>query len=123
MLSSMSPSLPNFSRDNWKSTIRRFVNVHPDYASMNPWTGNETADLEYDDADGVFTSLLISKGYLDAGRWQKKKPRYYFEVKSTPLPCNTAFFMSGPQYEKVQIPIHCSFTMSLVDHPDANLVR
>ncbi|KAL4935035.1 hypothetical protein BDV06DRAFT_229203 [Aspergillus oleicola] len=28
---------PHFNRTNWRSTIRKHVSIHPDYADMDPW--------------------------------------------------------------------------------------
>jgi len=70
---------------------------------MIPWDGfRESADITYDDAQGIITPLLIEKGYLDQGIWENRKPRYFIEVKSTFRDCNTAFYMSHSQYEKVR---------------------
>ncbi|KAK3315550.1 hypothetical protein B0H66DRAFT_628718 [Apodospora peruviana] len=103
MLMVLDPALSDFSwENNWKSTIRRHVSVHPDYADLTPWRGTETVDLEYKDINGMFTTLLISKGHLIAAKWQGKKPAYYLEVKSTPSACSTSFFMSGTQYKKMK---------------------
>ena len=91
----------SFSYKNWQSTIREYVTVHPDYTDMQPWFGRETSDIVYSDADGNLTSLLISKGYLSAQEWQTRTPLYYIEVKTTTEGCNTAFYMSNSQYDKV----------------------
>lgn len=91
----------NFSFENWQSTIRKYVTVHPDYAEMQPWSGRETSDIVYPDTNGTLTALLISKGYLDAHVWQTRNPLYYIEVKSTTEGYSTAFYMSDSQYHKV----------------------
>ncbi|KAJ5716961.1 hypothetical protein N7488_002607 [Penicillium malachiteum] len=54
--------LPDWSDSNWPSTIRRYVTTHPDYATMTAWYGRETADIVYDDTQGLFTALLIDRG-------------------------------------------------------------
>ncbi|KAI1859883.1 uncharacterized protein JN550_011802 [Neoarthrinium moseri] len=102
LLSRMNPRLPRFSRDNWQSTIRKYVGKHPEYADMNPWNGRETADIVYKDASGVLTSTLIDHGYLDEDRWAERRPEYLIEVKTTTGPCETPFFMSKGQYKRMR---------------------
>ncbi|KAJ8127961.1 hypothetical protein O1611_g5674 [Lasiodiplodia mahajangana] len=36
LLSQLKPRLPDLSRDNWQSTMRKFAAVHPDYADLKP---------------------------------------------------------------------------------------
>ncbi|KAK2034152.1 hypothetical protein LX32DRAFT_722382 [Colletotrichum zoysiae] len=90
--------------DNWQSNIRRYVTVHPDYASMEPWSGRETSDLVYDDVSGRLTSLLVDKGYLARERWllRPRGPKYFIEVKTTTMSCETAFYMSKAQYQRMR---------------------
>ncbi|OJD13250.1 hypothetical protein AJ78_06272 [Emergomyces pasteurianus Ep9510] len=102
VLSRLNPTLPGFSRDNWKSTIRHHATLHRDYTDLKPWNGRETADITYTDSDGVFTSLLIDKGYLHSEIWAGKRPEYYLEVKSTTSSWRTPFYMSRFQYEMMQ---------------------
>ena len=103
LLFRLNPALPGFSLGNWTSGIRTLANAHQDYESMASWPGRcETSDLEYEDADGVFTDLLVEEGYLPSEQWQGKTPKYHFEVKSTPQELEAPFFMSGPQYGKVR---------------------
>lgn len=83
LLSNLGPSLPSFSLNNWQSTIRHHVAVHPSYGHITRFVGRETSDIGYDDIDGLFTELLISKGHLPSYQWAGKTPRYYIEVKST----------------------------------------
>ncbi|KAI1799715.1 hypothetical protein F4811DRAFT_565353 [Daldinia bambusicola] len=101
LLSSMNPSLRGFTRNNWTSTIRRYVTIHPEYEDMPIWSGIETSDLEYEDIDGKLTSVLISKGHLNSG-WRGSRPKYYIEVKTTPGGRDTPFFMSDAQYHKMK---------------------
>ncbi|KAG7284334.1 hypothetical protein NEMBOFW57_010706 [Staphylotrichum longicolle] len=101
MLSRLQPRLTGFSQANWESTIRHYASAHPNYANMTRWTGKETADITYHDVDGVFTSLLIDKGYLDAGTWAHARPRYFIEVKTTTGSYRTPFFMSKYQYQRM----------------------
>ncbi|KAK5994782.1 hypothetical protein PT974_03165 [Cladobotryum mycophilum] len=102
LLSRLDPSLQNWSRDNWQSTIRRYVRVHPDYADLEPWHGRDTADITYDDTEGDLTAMLIDRGYLDHDDWEDARPRYYIEVKTTTGPCRTPFYMSKHQYQRMQ---------------------
>ncbi|KAJ4314945.1 hypothetical protein N0V84_008639 [Fusarium piperis] len=98
LLKNLSPQLPGFSLENWRSTIRRYVSVHPDYVDIQPWNHRETSDIEYSDSEGVLTELLVDNGYLERDIWENKKPRYYLEVKTTTGPCEAPFYMSKSQY-------------------------
>ncbi|KAJ3572163.1 hypothetical protein NPX13_g5141 [Xylaria arbuscula] len=106
MLSHLNPALPNFTRTNWRSTIRKFVTAHPDYADMAPWTGRETADIVYPDASGNFTSLLLDSGYFNrdnnAGAWRAARPTYLIEVKTSTQSANAPFFMSRRQFQRMR---------------------
>uniref|UniRef100_L2FL52 Ino80 chromatin remodeling complex protein n=1 Tax=Colletotrichum fructicola (strain Nara gc5) TaxID=1213859 RepID=L2FL52_COLFN len=97
------PPLPEFSRDNWQSNIRRYVTVHPDYALMEPWSGRETSDIVYEDVSKQLTSLFVRQGYLET-RWlsRPRGPKYFIEVKTTTLSCETAFYMSKAQYQRMR---------------------
>jgi hypothetical protein len=104
LLSRLEPELPGFSRNNWQSTIRECVRIHPDYADLAPWTGSETADITYRDRSGALTSLLIDKGFMShvsAEHLTNARPQYFIEVKATTLACETPFFMSKYQYARV----------------------
>ncbi|TRX99076.1 hypothetical protein FHL15_000418 [Xylaria flabelliformis] len=83
----LSRGLPSFTEANWQSNIRRYVNVHPEYAGMEDWDGNETADFVYCDHESALTNLLIQKQYLDETEWSGRRPIYYIEVKTTRGPC------------------------------------
>ncbi|RDK42854.1 hypothetical protein M752DRAFT_275955 [Aspergillus phoenicis ATCC 13157] len=102
LLSRLDPPLPAFTRDNWQSVIRKFVTILPEYSDMTAWHGRETADITYDDHDGVLTSLFIDKGYLRDDVWRGKTPRFYMEVKSSAADNRTPFFMSKYQYRRMQ---------------------
>ncbi|KAL4924172.1 uncharacterized protein BDV17DRAFT_301281 [Aspergillus undulatus] len=101
VLSNLDPIIPDFSRNNWQSTIRKYVNIHEDYTNLEPWRGRETADLTYPDYEGTFTSMLIDKGYLNE-TWTEARPFYFLEVKSTTHSFKTPFYMSKSQYERMQ---------------------
>ncbi|KXX74826.1 Autophagy-related protein 9 [Madurella mycetomatis] len=104
LLSCLDPTLAGWSRANWQSTIRRYVNIHPDYADMTSWDRRETADMVYDDTEGDLTSWLIDCDYLSGDDWEHARPRYYLEVKTTTGPCDTPFYMSKRQYQLVRKP-------------------
>ncbi|KAJ6007726.1 hypothetical protein N7540_011702 [Penicillium herquei] len=93
--------LPGWSHSNWPSTIRRYVNIHPDYAAMVPWYGRETADIVYDDIDGVLTAFLIDRGYMDAEEWETMRPKYFIEIKTTTGSLGTPFYMSNSQFQRM----------------------
>ena len=101
LLKNLSPELPSFSLENWRSTIRRYVSVHPDYANIGHWNHRETSDFEYNDSEGALTELMIDNGYLERDVWENKKPKYYLEVKTTTGPCEAPFYMSKSQYRLV----------------------
>ncbi|RTE73601.1 hypothetical protein BHE90_011964 [Fusarium euwallaceae] len=101
LLKNLSPELPGFSLENWRSTIRSYVSVHPDYTDIHPWNHRETSDLEYDDSEGALTELMIDNGYLERDIWENKKPKYYLEVKTTTGPCEAPFYMSKSQYRLI----------------------
>ncbi|RYP09924.1 hypothetical protein DL764_000966 [Monosporascus ibericus] len=101
ILASLTPSLAGFSRENWRSTIRRYATEHPEYADMCSWVGTETSDLEYVDEAGTLTNALLQHGFL-TDEYRGRRPRYYIEVKTTPGPCDAPFFMSHAQYEKMK---------------------
>ncbi|SMR45238.1 unnamed protein product [Zymoseptoria tritici ST99CH_3D1] len=101
IFSNLSPALRCWSRENWQSTIRHRVSVHPDYTGLERWSGKETADLVYDDVLGELTKLLIDRGYLASNEWDGRRPFYYIEVKTTTGSCEAPFYMSKGQYERM----------------------
>jgi len=106
MLKHLDPIMIPFSEKNWESTIRSYVTVHPEYANMLPWAGRETADITYKDGNGALTRLLAENGYLnrlDPNFVSQARPFYFIEVKSTTGPCETPFFMSNSQYQRVSL--------------------
>ncbi|QGA16253.1 hypothetical protein EYB26_003920 [Talaromyces marneffei] len=95
-------NLPDFSHDNWKSTIRKEVTVHQAYADLEPWTGAEIADIVYHDSAKTLTQILMDNGYLPRLPLLFQRPRYLIEVKSTTGACDNAFFISKSQYRLMQ---------------------
>ncbi|KAH8654536.1 hypothetical protein BGZ60DRAFT_532903 [Tricladium varicosporioides] len=94
--------LPGFGLENWQSNIRPRVSIHPSYAGVEAWHGAESADITYEDSSGAFTNLLMHNGYLDSVVWKDQTPRYFFEVKTTTMECDTTFFLGRGQYERMQ---------------------
>jgi hypothetical protein len=93
--------LPRWSDENWQSTIRHYVKVHPTYRNIENWRSRETADLVYVDTEGQLTNTLIGCGYLNHDQWHDARPKYYMEVKTTTGPRETPFYMSSKQYQLV----------------------
>ncbi|KAH7378152.1 hypothetical protein BKA64DRAFT_585931 [Cadophora sp. MPI-SDFR-AT-0126] len=91
----------NFDLENWRSSIRGYAKVLPEFRHLEAWPGRETSDLVYDDTNGVFTRLMISLGYLNADHWANKTPRYYIEVKCTTGNCEMPFIVSQNQVDLV----------------------
>ncbi|KAF1971993.1 hypothetical protein BU23DRAFT_469303 [Bimuria novae-zelandiae CBS 107.79] len=104
-------NLPGFSIDNWRSRIRGELRIHSRYAAVTNWQGRETADFVYTDRDGSLTQYLaencsggMPERVLDA-RPQGMAPKpieYYLEVKTTTSRCDTRFYMSGSQYQRME---------------------
>ncbi|KAH7361082.1 hypothetical protein BKA65DRAFT_494597 [Rhexocercosporidium sp. MPI-PUGE-AT-0058] len=97
----LSHLLPDFTRNNWPSTMRRYVRAHPDYAGLEPWTGRETSDITYNDTEGKLVQKLIECGYLESA-WSNVRGNFFIEVKTTTGPCQQPFFMSDRQYHRMQ---------------------
>ncbi|KAM0212073.1 hypothetical protein ACHAQD_009921 [Fusarium lateritium] len=94
--------MPYWSRENWQSTIRTYAAIHPDYVDLSQWSSRETADLVYVDSLGRLTNTLIDAGILTGDGRSGKRPKYYFEVKTTTGHCKTPFYMSGNQYRLME---------------------
>ena len=81
--------------------------MHPKYQDLDDWTGRETADFVYIDQDGVFTQYLQTTCFggfstLQCGNGEGFQPiEYFIEVKTTASGCDTRFFMSKWQYNRV----------------------
>ncbi|KAK2748571.1 hypothetical protein FQN57_000706 [Myotisia sp. PD_48] len=95
-------NLPGFDHSNWRSTIRHEVSILPEYSTMAPWSGDETADFVYDDTSFFLTKLLVHKGRLPQSILETDCPQYYMEVKSTLKSNETRFYMSKNQYAKMR---------------------
>jgi hypothetical protein len=89
--------------------MRKYVIIHPEYADMDEWSGRETSDITYRDVQSKLTTELIEKGYLARNVWEGKQPKYLIEVKTTTGSCETPFYISKAQYQRV------SFNKSLPD--------
>ncbi|KAF2107406.1 hypothetical protein BDV96DRAFT_653752 [Lophiotrema nucula] len=96
-------SLPNFSRANWKSTIRNEARAHSRYADMDPWMGAETADIVYLDRQGILTQWLkANTGVFPDWLNCEVEVEYYIEVKTTTSACDTRFFLSSGQHRRMK---------------------
>ena len=93
---------PSFNWNNWTSTIKNRVLIHPDYSDRGPWPGQrEISDLRFNDTTSLLTRYLINGGYLDGDIWSGATPEYFIEVKTTTGECRDRFFMSSNQYRLV----------------------
>ncbi|RVX68617.1 hypothetical protein B0A52_07044 [Exophiala mesophila] len=98
----------NFNIENWQSSIRHYVNVLPEYADEPPWHGREISDIMYEGNCSRLMELLRDNTTfrypawlgIQSGATSMSTPvvNYHIEVKTTPGPCNTPFFMSSNQY-------------------------
>ena len=86
-----------FGLDNWRSNIRGYARVLPEYIDLRAWPEHETSDIVYNDRGGALTRLMISLGYLNADQWAGKTPQYYIEVKCTREGCATPCIVSQNQ--------------------------
>ena len=79
--------------------------MHEKYRDMGDWSGQETADIVYEDRgpDHKLTAFLSS--YLLSGYrlHERENIKYYLEVKTTTLDCSTKFYLSKAQYNRVRI--------------------
>jgi hypothetical protein len=83
--------------------MRKYVRLHPEYTDMDEWRGWETSDITYSDSQSKLTTELIEKGYLARNAWEGKLPNYFIEVKTTTGPCETPFYISKAQYQRVSV--------------------
>ncbi|KAI8941154.1 hypothetical protein NX059_002391 [Plenodomus lindquistii] len=102
-------NLPDFTRENWQSTIRGELAGAAHYNDMESWVGRETADIVYTDCTGDLTRYFRSKAVQGVPyhisptyNFAYKPITYYIEVKSTTSGCSTRFFMSGGQYKRME---------------------
>ena len=70
---------------------------------MEEWHGRETSDITYWDVQSALTCELIEKGFLARNVWEGKRPNYFIEVKTTTSACDTPFYMSKAQYQRVSV--------------------
>ena len=102
LLSGLNPKLPGFELSSWRSRVRHYISLHQDYAALQPWGGEESGDIFYEDNSNAFTSHLIKTGYLDS-QWLSESLEYHIEVKTTMLSnAETPFYMSKYQYARVR---------------------
>ncbi|KAL1600687.1 hypothetical protein SLS60_007075 [Paraconiothyrium brasiliense] len=101
--------LPGFSKENWRSNMRRELLAQPRYVNLGSWNGRETADFVYTDRDGSLTRYLrehcvgsMPHGIARNHDFSQHPIEYFLEVKSTTSGCNTRFYMSGSQFERMQ---------------------
>jgi hypothetical protein len=106
-------NLPDFTLENWRSTIRGELSRSVHYANLANWAGRETADIVYLDATGALTRYLrySSEGAFphqihEDRNFVTHPIEYYLEVKSTPGRCSTRFYLSGSQYKRVCISLY-----------------
>ncbi|KAH7320590.1 hypothetical protein B0I35DRAFT_459384 [Stachybotrys elegans] len=83
---------------DWKSTLRHYASIHPEFTHLTQWSGRETADFVFEDSGGALTSRLVMNGYLNSEEWAGRQPRYFIEVKTTPGPRDTPFYVSKSQW-------------------------
>ncbi len=83
--------------------MRKYVIIHPEYTDMDEWRGRETSDITYCDVQSKLTAELIEKGYLARNTWEGKHPNYFIEVKTTTGSCETPFYISKAQYQRVSV--------------------
>ncbi|KAF2704317.1 hypothetical protein K504DRAFT_507325 [Pleomassaria siparia CBS 279.74] len=103
-------NLPDFTRAQWQSTIRGTLAIHPHYADLQNWTGREIADIVYTDRTGSLTQYLRDHGEghssafaIPVNHNHAEHPiEYFLEVKTTPGPCNSRFFMSDVQCKRME---------------------
>lgn len=91
----------DFGLENWRSNIRGYASILPEYQGLRAWPESETSDIVYDDTNGIFTRLMISLGYLNVDHWVGKTPKYHIEVKCTMGPCATPCIVSQNQVNLV----------------------
>ncbi|KIX09215.1 uncharacterized protein Z518_00294 [Rhinocladiella mackenziei CBS 650.93] len=94
----------NFTIDNWRSSIRYLVSVLPEYAEEAAWTGREISDIMYKGNCSHLMDFLRQNTVHPYPPWLDSSTsafpvQYHIEVKTTPGPCSTPFFMSENQYK------------------------
>ena len=97
--------LPRFGLENWKSEIRDRVKIHAGYHDLEKYNDRSAiADIEYLDDSGTLTRFLTQKGHLAHGLWDRERPLYHIEIKTTTSSnWQEPFFMSKAQERHVRI--------------------
>jgi hypothetical protein len=94
-----------FGLDNWESSIRHLVDVHPRYADIKPRTRTEQADIIYVDTEGKLLEWLLQQKPIGVENLLERPtatPRKYFiEVKTTTRGRDEVFHMSRAQHLRV----------------------
>lgn len=101
----------NFTIDNWRSSIRDYVKVLPDYQDVPKWDGFEVSDVMYEGHSLQLMHILLKNSVSPAPAWlddlatalpttaSGSPVNYHIEVKTTSGPRSTPFFMSKYQYK------------------------
>lgn len=94
-----------FGLDNWESSIRHLVNVHPRYANIKRRTRTEQADLIYVDTEGKLLDWLLQQEPTGIEtlltRPTVTPKKYFIEVKTTTKGRDEVFHMSNAQKNRV----------------------
>ncbi|KAB8616631.1 hypothetical protein FH972_025966 [Carpinus fangiana] len=95
-------NLPDFTRNQWQSTIRHLVNRVEGYRDLAKWGGDDQ-DIVYLDKTGNLGSWLREHNHRSIPNFPRPAPggiRFWIEVKSTIGPCSNPVFMSSAQYRR-----------------------
>ena len=79
--------------------------MHEKYHDMDGWSGQETADIVYEDCgpDHKLTAFLSRYLLREYSLHEREDIKYYLEVKTTTLDCSMKFYLSKAQYNRVRI--------------------
>ena len=101
--------IPEFGIDNWQSTIRHNVDVHPDYTNLPRWSGSEVSDIVYETSSYALEGYLRRHAFNRFQTWPvvnfgatTERIRYLIEVKTTTGASSAPFFMSSNQYRLME---------------------
>lgn len=78
--------------------------MHEKYRDMEPWNGAETAHIVYEDQSPHYglTTLLFNNGHLPGEVLSPGATlKYFLEVKTTTKECDSRFFVSRAQFQRV----------------------